>query len=83
VYPDSEIDGTIPRSLRLLNRRTAPVMAENMAEVAIVREARDVILERSNDLPVIETSGESGGLKAWRSGSEGRLAMRTGKEAEF
>jgi hypothetical protein len=62
--PNSEIDGTISRSLRLLNRRTAPVMAESMAEVAIVRKAKDMILERSNDLPAIETSGESKGLKA-------------------
>jgi hypothetical protein len=39
-------------------------MAESMAEVAIVRKAKDMILERSNDLPAIETSGESKGLKA-------------------
>jgi hypothetical protein len=39
-------------------------MAESMAEVAIVRKAKDMILERSNDLPAIETSDESKGLKA-------------------
>ena len=58
-------------------------MVENMVEVAIVRKVKDVILERTNDLPAIKTNGESRGLKACRSGWERRLAMRTGKEVEF
>jgi hypothetical protein len=39
-------------------------MVGNMVEVAIVRKVKDVILERTNDLPAIKTNGESRGLKA-------------------
>ena len=39
-------------------------MVEDMAEVAIVRKAKDMILEGATDPPAIETSGKSRGLKA-------------------
>jgi hypothetical protein len=39
-------------------------MVENMAEVAKVRKAKDMILERAIDPLATETSGESRGLKA-------------------
>jgi hypothetical protein len=63
MYPDSEIGGMPSRSLRLLNCRTAPVMAGNMAEVAKARRASDIILERAIDSIAFETSGESRGTQ--------------------
>ena len=64
MYPDSEIEGMLSRSLRLLNWRTAPTMGENMVKPARTRTANDMILEKAIDPLAIETSGESRGTKA-------------------
>lgn len=66
MYPDSQMGGMASRSLRLLNCRTAPVIVENMADMAKARKATDMNLGRAIDPLAFETSGESRDTQAFQ-----------------